>query len=75
MSILAHKIRQSFHVNYNNMLLAERVLTDSLLTESSQELLTEASAPIHSERFGRAKILLLKNVAHTAFFVSDAIEE
>ena len=50
MSISAHKLKHAFHVNYNNMLLAKRVLTDSLLTESSQELLTEASAPIHSER-------------------------
>ena len=75
MSISAHKLKHAFHVNYNNMLLAKRVLTDSLLTESSQELLTEASATIHSERFGQAKILLLKNVVRTAFFVVNAIEE
>ena len=51
MSVTAHKIRQTFHVQYD-MTLGDGLITDFLETEAGDKITTESLLPIEVEQFG-----------------------
>ena len=71
MSVTAHKIRHTFHVNYN-LNREIKLITDTLKTESGDIIQTELLDVLETERFeGTAQILRAHKVGHNTFVATN----